>query len=319
MFLSEIEEELIKINKHDMNYSNLSKEERDALLNLSHDDSTIIKHADKANGIAFWDRSDYLLECQRQLSEQQVYETIEQSPLEKVSNRIKTNLKEMVRKKEIETKVMEYLLVKRPQLGRFYLLPKIHKRKTNVLGRSVISNNQTATENISSFLDFHLKNIVPTIPHILEDTKDFLKRINDIGEIPSGSLLVTFNVVGLYPHIPHEEGIETMKKYLNLREDQSVFTNSLCDLAHIILTENYFKLGKDMYHQELGTAIGTTFAPTYANFCMAGLENKIFSDTNIQPLLCLRYLDDIFCIWTDGLQKLKEFLQWIILIPPLTF
>ena len=110
----------------------------------------------------------------------------------------------MVRKKEIETKVMENLLVKRPQLGRFYLLPKIHKRKTNVPGRSVISNNQTATENISSFLDFHLKNIVPTIPHILEDTKDFLKRINDIGEIPSGSLLVTFDVVRSYPHIPHE-------------------------------------------------------------------------------------------------------------------
>ena len=202
---------------------------------------------------------------------------------------------------------MEYLLVKRPQLGHFYLLPKIHKGKTNVSGRPVISNNQTATENISSFLDFHLKNIVPTIPHILEDTKDFLKRINDIGEIPSGSLLVTFDVVGLYPHIPHEEGIETIKKYLNLREDQSVSTNSLCDLARIILTENYFELGKDMYHQKLGTAIGTKFAPPYANLFMAGLENKIFSDTNVQPLLWLRYLDDIFCIWTDGLEKLKEF------------
>ena len=67
---------------------------------------------------------------------------------------------------------MEYLLVKRPQLGHFYLLPKIHKGKTNVSGRPVISNNQTATENISSFLDSHLKDIVPTIPHILEDTKD---------------------------------------------------------------------------------------------------------------------------------------------------
>ena len=44
---------------------------------------------------------------------------------------------------------MEYVLVKRPQLGRFYLLPKIHKRKTNVPGRPVISNNQTAIENIS--------------------------------------------------------------------------------------------------------------------------------------------------------------------------
>ena len=76
----------------------MSKEERDALHNLSHDD--------KGSGIVIWDRSDYLLEYQRQLSEQQVYEKIEQSPLEKVTNRIKTTLKQMVRKKEIETKVM---------------------------------------------------------------------------------------------------------------------------------------------------------------------------------------------------------------------
>ena len=182
-------------------------------------------------------------------------------------------------------KVMEYLLVKRPQLGCFYLLPKIHKRKSNVPGQTVILNNQAATENISSLLDFHLKNIVPTIPHILEDTKDFLKRINDIGEIPSGSLLVTFDVVGLYPHIPHEEGIVRNRNILNLREDQAVSTNSLCDLARIILTENYFELGKDMYHQKLGTAIGTKFATPYANLFMAGLENRIFSDTNVQPLL----------------------------------
>ena len=149
MYLSEIEEELMKINEHGMNYSNLSKEERDALHNLSHDDSIMIKTADKGSGIVIWDRSDCLLECQRQLSDQQVYEKIEQNPLEKVTNRIKTSLKQMVRKKEIETKIIENVLVKRPQLGRFYMLPKIRKRKTCVPGRPVILNNQTAIENIS--------------------------------------------------------------------------------------------------------------------------------------------------------------------------
>ena len=76
-----------------MNYSNLSKEDRDALHNLSHDDSIIIKPADKGSGIVIWNRSDYLLACQSQLSELQVYEKIEPSPLQKVTNRIKTTLK----------------------------------------------------------------------------------------------------------------------------------------------------------------------------------------------------------------------------------
>ena len=42
-------------------------------------------------------------------------------------------------------------------LGKLYLLPKIHKRFHNVPGRPVISNCGTPTEKASEFLDFHLK------------------------------------------------------------------------------------------------------------------------------------------------------------------
>ena len=115
----------------------------------------------------------------------------------------------MFNQKEINNKVRDYLM-KKPQLGRFYLLPKIHKRTPNVPGRPVISNNGRATENISTFLDFHLKNIVSTIPHTLEDTRDFLQRLNQISDIPENTLLVSFDVVGLYPPIPHHQGVKIM-------------------------------------------------------------------------------------------------------------
>ena len=66
-------------------------------------------------------------------------------------------------------------------------------------------------KNISSFLDFHLKTIIPTIPHILEDTRDFLSRLNQLHGVLDNTLLVTFDAVGLYSHIPQEEVLETMK------------------------------------------------------------------------------------------------------------
>ena len=91
---------------------------------------------------------------------------------------------------------MDYLIMKKPQLSRFYLLPKIHKRRSNVPGRPVISNKATATESISLFLDFHLKTIIPTIPHILEDTRDLLPRLNQFRDIPDNKLLVMFDAVG---------------------------------------------------------------------------------------------------------------------------
>ena len=84
---------------------------------------------------------------------------------------IKHLLRDTLNRKEIDKKIMDYLIMKKSQLGRFYLLPKTHKRRSNVPGLPVISNNGPATENISSFLDYHLKTTIPTIQHILEDTR----------------------------------------------------------------------------------------------------------------------------------------------------
>ena len=149
---------------------------------------------------------NYLTEASSQLKDRTIYQKCQSTPLQKVKKEIKDILIDMLNRKEIDKKIMDYLIMKKPQLGRFYLLPKIHKRRSNVPGRPVISNNGTATENISSFFDFHLKTIIPIIPHILEDTRDFLSRLNQLRDIAHNILLVTFDVVGLYPHIPHEEG-----------------------------------------------------------------------------------------------------------------
>ena len=102
-----------------------------------------------------------------------------------------------------------------------------------------------------------------------------------------------------------------MKRYLDKREDESVSSDSLYKLAKIILKHNYLELGQDVYHQILGITIGTKFGLHYANIFMAGLEEEIFSSTEFQPLLWLRYLDDIFCLWTDTIEKLKEFLEFL--------
>ena len=59
---------------------------------------------------------------------------MKRNPLQSVTQKIRNTLLDMLRKKEIDKKLFNYLLVKNPQLGRFYLLPKIHKRMTNVPG-----------------------------------------------------------------------------------------------------------------------------------------------------------------------------------------
>ena len=157
----------------------------------------------------------------------------------------------------------------------------------------MISNNGTSTENISLYLDYHLKLLVPNVTHILEETRSFLNCIPDLSE---SSILVSFDVAGLYPHIQHEEGIKTMAENLETREDNTMSTRGLCDLASIVVKENYFELGKKNYHQKLGAAIGTKFALPFSNIFLVGLQKRIFETSGCNPYLHLRFLDDIFCI-----------------------
>ena len=241
------------------------------------DCNVIIKPADKRSGVVIWDRQDYLRECENQITDMNAYEKVKGDPVTATNKNICKVLDNMMRKKEIDEKLADYLYIKRPQLGRFYLLAKIHKRATGVPG--------VAAENISAFLNFHLKPLVTKVPHIFEDTCDFLSRIAEIKDLPEDALLVSFHAVGLYSHISHEEGIEIMKEFLKQREVKDIATKSLCDPTTIILKNDFFEIGEEVFHQLLGTAIGTEFAPTSANLFMAGLEKNIFENTNIKPLL----------------------------------
>ena len=58
-----------------------------------------------------------------------------------------------------------------PRAGKFYLLPKIHKKGSP--GRPVISGCGICTERVSEFVDFHIQHLVPGIPSYIKDTKHF--------------------------------------------------------------------------------------------------------------------------------------------------
>ena len=90
--------------------------------------------------------------------------------------------------------------------------------------------------------------------------------MQDLSNLPETGILVCFDVFGLYTHIRHKEGIETMVEYLETREDRSVSTRSLCGLARIVLKENNFEVSNKISHQQLVIAISTKFSPLTPTF-----------------------------------------------------
>ena len=308
-YLSLLEEEVMSVSPEGKNFSNLSSSEQISLKQLKCDRNIVIKEADKGSAVVVWDRGDYISEANRQLDDRQVYEEVVVDPSVDLGKTINSRLNELREEDPGLEEVTDYLKVRDSKLGRFYLLPKIHKGLSSVKGRPVISNSGTITEHISEYLDHHLNPLVSQSRSYVKDTNHFLSRLSKLGKIPEGALLCTVDVVGLYPSIPHGEGLEAIREALDRRENPGVATDTLVGLASLVLENNYFEFNDRFYRQKLGTAIGTKFAPAYANLFMTRLEERLMDASADKPLVWMRFIDDVFFIWTHGEEKLKSFIN----------
>ena len=124
-----------------------------------------------------------------------------------------------------------------PKLGRFYLLSKIHKRLHDVPGRPVISNSGFYAENISFFIEYHLKQLAWNVKSYIRDTNNVLYKLASLHPLPDEVILCTMDVVGLYPNIPHDEGLIATRKALDLRKDKRISAESLIELGECVLKE----------------------------------------------------------------------------------
>ncbi|MEO0684792.1 MAG: hypothetical protein AAFY76_07015, partial [Cyanobacteria bacterium J06649_11] len=308
IYLSKLEQEILNINTY-IKQHNISKEEREAINSLRNDPSIIIKEADKGSCVVVWDREDYLKEAGGQLCDERVYEALGEDHISPLIKTIQSCLFKIEQRGDISKETMKYFFVKDPKLGRFYLLPKIHKRLHNVPGRPVISNSSYYTENISAFLDFHLKPLAAQVKSFVKDTNDFLRKLSALPKISKDVMLCTVDVVGLYPSIPHKDGLEAIRSALDQREEKTVSTDSLLELAQCVLENNVFEHNKKVFKQKQGTAIRTKMAPNHAILFMAALEEKLLSSFSLQPMVWWRYIDDIFFLWEHGKESLELFLE----------
>ena len=98
-------------------------------------------------------------------------------------------------------------------------------------GRPIFSNCGFYTENIFSFLNYHLQPIAQKLNSFIKDANHFLRKIKSLGQLPEGAILCTVDVVGLYPNIPHEKGLASLNSFFDARTEKKVTTETLAELA----------------------------------------------------------------------------------------
>ena len=319
------------INIKKYNLTNSEKEAMQTLISKQKLGEIVLQKTDKGGAVALMDREDYINNIETEHlnskvtksdgSVVSVYRSVPEVMVMAQHDNIKNAAMEAANNGTISYGTAKQMVPLEPCAARAYGMPKAHKDtpegKTLPPLRLVISGCGSSTEMASHFVDFYCKQIPPQLPSYIQDTPHLLRMIKDInsqGLQPEEAILVTIDVVGLYPNIPQDEGLKAFEEYISDKKyrDQNMPSSFLITLLKFVLQYNTFIFNNKWFTQQFGTAIGTKVAPTYANLFMGKLEKSILEGwIGRNPDLWKRYIDDIISIWSGTEQELLNFLEYM--------
>ena len=165
----------------------------------------MIQPADKGSGICILNRVDYENEVYRQLDEKLTLPNgVEMKYYEKTTLKKLTNSHKIIQQKIqfgldnglIDYKIKGDIVTELPRPSKFYLLPKIHKKFTNIpKSRPIVASGGCITEKISWLCDNVAKNNVKECNSYIQDTPDLLRKLEKLNE--NGTINNSYKVFSL--------------------------------------------------------------------------------------------------------------------------
>ena len=129
------------------------------------------------------------------------------------------------------------MAVKDSTPGKMYDNVKTHKIGNPT--RVITSGSNTAIENLSVFVENVLYDIASELPSRIKDTNHMLDIIDNLNslDLPFNSILVSFDIINMFPNIDNNLGLSFVKKYLDLCS-KNIRTNCLLESLELCLTCN---------------------------------------------------------------------------------
>ena len=297
--------------------NNLTEDEMDCLNRITKDESILILPVDKGGGWIIMDKGDYTKECLRQLSDTEFYKRIEFSLQSTNITNTSSWLRRLKGQSFINAKEYKFLshCSQTPRKRHFYTLPKTHKEEWQFdgkipPGRPIVSDSQTESSKISSFIDYFLNPLARLSPSYIRDSTDFISSLESvpIENLPS-VILFTCDVTSLYTNIPIDKACQVVAKFFSKYTDRRRPDHILINLIYEQMISNDFLFNQTQYLQVSGVAMGKSFAPSLANLYMTDWEERLMISNNACLLFWKRYIDDIFGIWSGTLEGLNKFIK----------
>jgi hypothetical protein len=300
---------------------NIDKQTLEAINELKSWDDIVIRLFDKGTGFFVLDKEDYIRRVETALNDQQTFRKIENPPeeIQKTLSKITTWILKYNVDPDCPGMTVNFANWVTPsteenEAGVNYMNLKAHKPEKNYPGRLISTGCNSFIKNLSIFTAEELKKV--ELPYCLKDTNELLQKINllnDSSKLAGKTVYhVTFDVVNMFPSISKEIGLPACREFLDKRTTKLFSTDCVIDAIEITLDNNLTMFNGNMYVQTSGTAMGPNNACQYADVSLSPLDTKIYTCEDIvTPEFYGRFRDDIYIAWTDSLEKLNEFSDWL--------
>ena len=138
---------------------------------------------------------------------------------------------------------------------------------------------------------------------IVNNTDTIIKDIEKL-KTNSDDIIISLDVVSLYPNINSDEGIECINKFLHAFNDNQLNTieiNLIIKGLRLILNNSYCKFNDTIYKQKHGSTMGCPCIPSYANifsyYQLLHIITNLMKTNHTIKLLGI-YIDDYIIITT---------------------
>ena len=277
----------------------------------------IIKPVDKGGVVVVLSTEHYKTMIMKHLDDASTYKKLDLN----IDMKIHKNLKKRLHKynKCFTKSEQKFLNEKSLETSKFYGLPKVYKAKvieaaihsqnTEVVEvreprdlklRLIVGGPNCPTRRLSYFLDTLLR---PYLKHV---SVDFLNKCPR--EVDPDTEIVTLDVTSLYTSIPHEYGLKDLGYFLTIfKEEINLRYNNqfILDAADFILKNNSLTFDSMFLLQLKGTAMGTVFAPTYANLAMSYHKIQVyFIIKNTYSLVVSKFFEENWFRFLDDCEIL---------------
>ncbi|UYV74794.1 hypothetical protein LAZ67_12001008 [Cordylochernes scorpioides] len=232
---------------------------------LSKNNNIVITRSDKGSRTVIMNTMDYISGMNRILSNSDVFTPATAEDQTVSNSKYKKDLRTLCRNKIITTDELQGFLSNLHGQAYIYGLPKVHK--INIPLRPIVAFHLSPTAPLAQYL---AKIIIPLFKEgaastSISSTPKFLDHIQQLPVVPN-SLMISFDVINLYPSLPHSLILECTTEFLRT------------------------------HGQSKGTPMGSPLSSPLSEIVMRKVDCLITGHFQADIHTRFRYIDDIFCI-----------------------